>query len=174
MANTITGFILQIGQTVAVPTRNGQPFQKRELLLDSSNYDRFTGQKIENYPLMEFTQNNCQKLDNFKPGDLVTVSFVLSGVKSEKDGQVRYFTHVKGYDIVPYQRQNQGQMQNQVHQGVQTAAHSQLPTQGQQMSQQGQNTAQTAASGAPAQQPFPPAVDENGNPINGNADDLPF
>lgn len=170
MPNQVTGFILQIGQTVPVPTRNGQPFQKRELILDASNYDRFTGRKIENYPSMEFTQNNCSKLDNFNEGDLVTVSFVLSGVKSEKDGQVNYFTHVKGYDIVPYQRQNV----NQGAQGGQAFAPSQQPAQGHKMSQKGQNTAQTAASVAPAQQPFPPAVDENGNPIDGNADDLPF
>jgi len=166
MANTITGFILQIGQTVAVPTSNGTPFQKRELVLDASRYDPRFGNKIENYPKMEFIQNNCAKLDQFKPGDLVTVSFVLSGRKSVKDGQEHYFTNVTGYDIVYYQRQNQGQ------QAAPAPAPSQQPTQGQQMSQQGSFVPQTAPIGANPQQPFPPAVDEDGNPIDN--DDLPF
>lgn len=169
MANTITGTVILIGQTYQVPTNNGIQFIKRELVLDASTYDRYTGQKKENYVNMEFVQNNTQKLDNFKVGDLVQVDFVLSGRKSEKDGNVRYFTNITGYEIRLFQ--NNG---NQGAQGGQASAPAQQPTQGQQASQQGQNTAQTAASGAPAQQPFPPAVDENGNPINGDADDLPF
>ena len=159
MANTITGFILSIGATVQVPTKNGVPFQKRELLLDCSSYDRFTGEKRENYPLMEFTQNNCQKLDSFKAGDLVTVSFVLSGVKYEKDGQVNYFTHVKGYDIALYSRNGQPQT---VQQPVAAPAPVQNPP----------YTSPSAPTGMSSAQPFPPAVDEDGNPIN--SDDLPF
>lgn len=168
MANTITGTVILIGQTYQVPTNNGIQFIKRELVLDASTYDRYTGQKKENYVNMEFVQNNTQKLDNFNVGDLVQVDFVLSGRKSEKDGNVRYFTNITGYEIRLFQ--NNG---NQGAQGGQTSAPSQQPTQGQQASQQGSFVPQMVPTGAP-QQPFPPAVDDDGNPIDGNADDLPF
>lgn len=157
-----------IGQTYQVPTNNGIQFIKRELVLDASTYDRYTGQKKENYVNMEFVQNNTHKLDNFKEGDLVQVDFVLSGRKSEKDGNVRYFTNITGYEIRLFQ--NNG---NQGAQGGQASAPAQQPTQGQQASQQGAFVPQTAPTGM-QQQPFPPAVDDNGNPINGDADDLPF
>ena len=168
MANTITGTVILIGQTYQVPTNNGIQFIKRELVLDASTYDRYTGQKKENYVNMEFVQNNTHKLDNFKVGDLVQVDFALSGRKSEKDGNVRYFTNIAGYEIRLFQ--NNG---NQGAQGGQASAPAQHPTQGQQASQQGAFVPQTAPTGM-QQQPFPPAVDENGNPINGDADDLPF
>ena len=160
--------IIQIGQTYQVPTNNGTQFVKRELILDASTYDRYTGQKRENYVNMEFVQNNCTKLDQFQVGDLVTVSFVLVGRKHEKDGNVRYFTNVTGYDLVKLRNEA-----NQGAQGGQSPAPAQQPTQEAQSSQQGSFVSQTAPTGAP-QQPFPPAVDENGNPIEGNADNLPF
>lgn len=168
MANQITGTVILIGQTYQVPTNNGTQFVKRELVLDASTFDRYTGQKRENYVNMEFVQNNCAKLDNFNEGDLVTVDFVLSGRKSEKDGQVRYFTNITGYDIRLFQ--NGG---NQGPQQAQSAAPSQSPAPAPQTSQQGANGGNTGQSPYPPQQPFPPAVDENGNPINPN-DDLPF
>ena len=65
-----------------------------------------TGQKFENYPAFDFVMRNIPKLDSFKAGDMVTISFALNGRSFEKDGKKDYFTSVVGYDIVPYQRQN--------------------------------------------------------------------
>ncbi|MBQ8969232.1 MAG: DUF3127 domain-containing protein [Bacteroidaceae bacterium] len=173
MANTITGRILQIGQTEAIPVPNSpNPFYKRELVLDASRFDQFTGRKFENYPKLEFTGNHCALLDQFPIGSVVTVSFVLSGRKSEKNGQVSFFTNVTGYKIEAYSRNGQQ---------PQPAMPGQQTFQGQPAYQQGQAPANpfpaTAPTGAPVQtsaQPFPPAVDENGNPICENPDDLPF
>ena len=162
MANTITGVILFIGQTVAVPTnnQNGQPFYKRELVLDASRIEQYTGRKFENYPKFEFVGNNCAILDQFQIGQIVTVSFVLSGRKVEKNGTVNYFTNVTGYKVEMYQRQPQNVQQPQ------------YAAQPQQVAQPVQQAAQPPYQ-PEAAQPFPPAVDENGNPM-GNADDLPF
>ena len=175
MANTITGIILFIGQTLAVPTNNqiGQPFYKRELVLDASRIEQFTGRKFENYPKFEFVGNNCAILDQFQVGQIVTVSFVLSGRKSEKNGQVNYFTNVTGYKVELYQRQPQQNVQQpqQVYQGqqpYQAAPQQAAPV------QPATPFPATAPTGQMAQQPFPPAVDENGNPIGENPDDLPF
>lgn len=166
MANTITGRILLIGQTEAIPYQD-KVFYKRELVLDASRYDQYSGNKFENYPKFEMTGNNCSQLDQYHQGDLVTVSFVLSGRKVEKDGNVSYFTNVTAYKVEPYQRMAQ-QPQNYVPQTSQSPAPYQQATQQPQMAQQPQNAAPAAS-----QQPFPPAVDENGNPIGGE-DDLPF
>ena len=149
MANTITGKILVIGKTEAIPYQD-KTFYKRELVLDASRFDQFSGKKFENYPKFEFTGNNCSSLDQFQIGQVVTVSFVLSGRRVEKNGQVSYFTNVTGYKVEPYVSKNQPQ---QVAQPVRQAAPSYQPE---------------------AAQPFPPAVDENGNPLGGEDGDLPF
>ena len=165
MANTITGRILLIGQTEAIPYQD-KVFYKRELVLDASRYDQYSGNKFENYPKFVMTGNNCSQLDQYHQGDLVTVSFVLSGRKVEKDGNVSFFTNVTAYKVEPYQRVVQPQ--NNGIQPSQPTALYQPSAQQQQMAPQPQNVAPVAG-----QQPFPPAVDENGNPIGGD-DDLPF
>ena len=162
MANTITGRILLISQTEAIPYQDSV-FYKRELVLDASRFDQFSGQKFENYPKFEFTGNNCALLDNFQIGQAVTVSFVLSGRRKESNGQVSYFTNVTGYKVEPYMRQPQ-QVEKQMppQQAQHVPAQPAMQSQPQHVSQQAQV----------AGQPFPPAVDENGNPMGG--DDLPF
>lgn len=155
MANTITGKILVIGQTEAIPYQD-KTFYKRELVLDASRFDQYSGQKFENYPKFEFTGNNCSSLDQFQIGHVVTVSFVLSGRRVVKNGQVSFFTNVTGYKVEPYVRQNQSQQvaqPQQVAKPVQQAASSYQPE---------------------AAQPFPPAVDENVNPLGSDDGDLPF
>lgn len=97
MANTVTGRILSIGQTVNVSKQ--KEFLKRELVLDCSRYDEFTGEKRENYVTLSFTQKRCEELDGFALGELVEVSFILSGRRYEKDGQTKYITDVTGYKV---------------------------------------------------------------------------
>ena len=173
MAFQISGIIQHIGNTESIPYQD-KVFKKRELVLDCSYRNQFTGQiERANYPKFEFTSNHVDDLNGFNIGDIVTVSFSLNGSRSEKDGQVRYFTNVQGYKIEKYQsRYNQQQGGNQTAQAVN--GNQQTPTQG-----TGQNAQQAAMesarnAAAPPAPNFPPAVDENGNPIQGNNDDLPF
>lgn len=74
--------------------------------MEKPHYDPMTGQKFENYPAFDFVMRNIPKLDSFKEGDMVTISFALNGRPFDKDGKKDYFTSVVGYDIAPYQRQN--------------------------------------------------------------------
>lgn len=151
MAFQISGIIQQIGNTESIPYQD-KVFKKRELVLDCSYRNQFTGQiERANYPKFEFTGNHVDDLNGFNIGDIVTVSFSLNGSRSEKDGQVRYFTNVQGYKIEKYQSRY-----NQQRGGNQTA---------QQAAMESVRNAAASASN------FPPAVDANGNPIN---DDLPF
>jgi hypothetical protein len=173
MAFQISGIIQHIGNTESIPYQD-KVFKKRELVLDCSYRNQFTGQiERANYPKFEFTGNHVDDLNDFNIVDIVTVSFSLNGSRSEKDGQVRYFTNVQGYKIEKYQsRYNQQQGGNQT---AQAANGNQLtPTQGacQSAQQAAMESARNAA--APSAPNFPPAVDENGNPIQGNNDDLPF
>lgn len=99
MANTIMGRILKIGDVQEIPSRSGTPFRKREVVLDASRFDPYTGDKYENYPSVEFVGKHCGDADGFAVGDLVTVSFFLSGRRSERDGVERYFTSIQGVGI---------------------------------------------------------------------------
>lgn len=103
MANTISGKIMVIGQIESIPYQ-GNVFNKRELVLDASHYDPMTGDKFENYPRLEFTGKHVNDLDGFQVGQLVTVSFALSGRRNEKNGIVSYFTNIQGYKVEPFQR----------------------------------------------------------------------
>lgn len=156
MANQISGKVLIINDAISIPTRSGNTFTKRQIVLDASHYDPMTGQKFENYPAFDFVGNRVNELDNFKVGDLVTISFALNGRPFDKDGKTIYFTSVTGYKIEPYQRQNGG---NQQPNGSQT--NNLLPNQSSQQTTNRQN-----------EQPFPPQVDDGGVPEN--EDDLPF
>lgn len=172
MAFQISGIIQHIGNTESIPYQD-KVFKKRELVLDCSYRNQFTGQ-IErvNYPKFEFTGNHVDDLNGFNIGDIVTVSFSLNGSRSEKDGQVRYFTNVQGYKIDKYQsRYNQQQYGNQPTQAVNGSQPTNSQGAGQMSAQQ---SAMESARNAASASNFPPAVDENGIPIQGNSDDLPF
>ena len=100
---TITGRIHSIGNTQSIASKNGgQPFQKRELVLDTTRFDPYTGEKdkYENYPMLEFSGEKCKDLDGFNVGQVVTVSFDLQGNFFEaQDGTKKNFTRVRGYKI---------------------------------------------------------------------------
>lgn len=134
MANQISGKILLIENAVDVPTKNNGVFTKRRIVLDASHYDPMTGQKFENYPAFDFVMRNIPKLDSFKEGDMVTISFALNGRPFDKDGKRDYFTSVVGYDIAPYQRQNGNYQQtnsgqSSASQGVQDSTNEQSQSQ---------------------------------------------
>lgn len=171
MAFQISGIIQQIGNTESIPYQD-KVFKKRELVLDCSYRNQFTGQiERANYPKFEFTGNHVDDLNGFNMGDIVTVSFSLNGSRSEKDGQVRYFTNVQGYKIEKYQsRYNQQQGGNQPTQAV----NGNQPTNSQGAGQMSAQQAAMESARAVSASNFSPAVDANGNPIQGNNDDLPF
>lgn len=155
MAFQISGMILQIGNTESIPYQD-KVFKKRELVLDCSYRNQFTGQvERANYPKFEFTGIHVDDLNAYNIGDIVTVSFVLSGSRSERDGQVRYFTKVQGFRIEKYQSRFNNQPQGGSRQSTQQA----YPG--------------VATEVAPYT-PFPPVVNESGQPLKTGSSDLPF
>lgn len=103
MALTITGRIYQIGAAQTIPSKNGgQPFTKREIVLDTTRFDPYTGErdKFENFPMFEFSGDKCRDLDSYQAGQVVTISFDLQGSFFDgQDGTKKNFTRVRGYKI---------------------------------------------------------------------------
>ena len=103
MANQITGRIIEIGQTVQIPSKNGgSPFIKREFILDATPYDPYTGERseYENIIPLEFSGDKCAELDRFNQGDVVTVSFALQGRSwTNLDGELKRMASIRCYKI---------------------------------------------------------------------------
>lgn len=145
MANQITGRLVYIGQPQEIPSKSGgNPFVKREFLLDATTHDPYTGERsqYENILPLEVSGDKCAELDQFLVGDVITVSFALQGREwTNQDGQVKRMVSIRCYKL---------EARRPVHQ---PASAKQLDIQP-----------------GPMPQKFPPEVDVNGNP----KDDLPF
>ena len=105
MANTITGRIHRITPEQTVTGKSGKAFTKRTLILDAARYDTHTGEKkFDNYPSVEFSGEQMKRLDEFKEGDAVVVSFDINGreFKNEQTGEVKYFNSIRGYKVERY------------------------------------------------------------------------
>lgn len=152
MSNQITGRLVWVGQTFQIPSKTGGvPFLKREFLLDATTYDPYTGQRneYENILPLEVSGDKCAELDQFKIGDVITVSFALQGRSwTNQDGELKRMASIRCYKLEVRR------------------------TTGQPVAQPVQQTYQPAsASFSPTmEQAFPPQIDANGNPN----DDLPF
>lgn len=152
MNNQITGRLVWVGQTFQIPSKTGGvPFLKREFLLDATTYDPYTGQRneYENILPLEVSGDKCTELDQFKIGDVITVSFALQGRSwTNQDGELKRMASIRCYKLEI--RRTTGQPAAQpVQQTYQPAPASFSPT---------------------MEQAFSPPIDANGNP----KDDLPF
>lgn len=156
MAFQITGKIEVIGETTPITTKSGSVIYRREFVLDATRYNPENGEPWENHPKFELGSNNVNIIDQFQVGQRVTVDFSLKGVKyaDEDTGEIKYFTTVRASHIAAAEQQGQRPAQS--------------TNQGQPATPQ-----QQQAATAPKQQPFPPVVDQNGNPVE-DPDDLPF
>mgnify|MGYP000044555563 FL=1 len=150
MSNQITGRLVYIGQPQEIPSKSGgNPFVKREFILDATTHDPYTGERsqYENILPLEVSGDKCAELDQFRTGDVITVSFALQGREwTNQDGQVKRMVSIRCYKL-------------EARRPVQQVAQAAQPV---------QPTVQPAPQ--PAYQQFPPPVDENGEP----KDNLPF
>jgi len=93
MAFELTGTILEITPTQQVTGT----FQKREFVVSAP--DKVGDKEYDNYPKFQVTQNKCDLLDAFTPGQEVKVSFNVKGNKWQKDGKDSYFTSLQAWKI---------------------------------------------------------------------------
>jgi len=94
MTDTKTGFIERIKDTETFKN----DFRKRELILDLDK-----GGKFENQVAITFVNDKCDLLDNFQPGQRVTVGFFMQGRSYLKPGKPeserRWFNELRGWEI---------------------------------------------------------------------------
>lgn len=115
----ITGRVIALSPIREVASSTGkEPIKKRELYLDMTMYDPYTGERSENEnkPLLEFGGDKVlSKLDALKlvAGDVVTVSFAIQGTpyKDKQTGKNRVFTAIRCYDIDVVRKAGQQQVQ---------------------------------------------------------------
>lgn len=110
MANSITGAVHLIEPAVSIPYRSdpSRTLTKRTIVLCVKRFNPVTGEQdgADNFPAFEFLNDKCALLDQFKPGEYVTVTFDLKGSQvTGQDGRTRWLTSIQGYRIEPYQRQ---------------------------------------------------------------------
>lgn len=103
MPNQITGRLVAIGQTQQIPSKNGgNPFLKREFILDATTHDPYTGERsqYENILPLEVSGDKCTELDQFRIGDVITVSFALQGREwTNQDGHVKRMVSIRCYKL---------------------------------------------------------------------------
>lgn len=106
MANQIIGTIVYISPLQSLTTKSGTPFTKRDLVISIQKFDPNTGQPYSdqsNTPQITFMGDKCQELDRFQPGQMVCVSFDLSGRQyTGSDNQTKIINDVRGYKIEEY------------------------------------------------------------------------
>ena len=132
---TVEGKLKMIGETVDVGTSG---FQKRDCVVT-------TDEQYPQHILVQFVQDKCNLLANFRVGEEVRIDINLKGREwVNKDGETVYFNTIQGWKITSLQPTHQ-------HQGADPATAT-------------ANTAQTQTN--PAQM---------GGPLPGEEpDDMPF
>ncbi|GGG30797.1 MULTISPECIES: DUF3127 domain-containing protein [Pontibacter] len=70
-----------------------EKFRKREFVLEIPD-GSFT-----QYCKFQLTQDKCNLIDNYKPGDEVKVTFNLTGKPFTKNGQTMYFTNLQAWRV---------------------------------------------------------------------------
>lgn len=103
MPNQITGRLVYIGQPQEIPSKSGgNPFVKREFILDATTHDPYTGERsqYENILPLEVSGDKCAELDQYRIGDVITVSFALQGREwTNQDGQVKRMVSIRCYKL---------------------------------------------------------------------------
>lgn len=88
----LTGKLFYIGEIVEL----AKNFKKREFVIDIPNGSNYS-QKIS----FALLQSECNKIDDFLLGDILTVTFNIKGREweSPEDGQIKYFNSLEAYRI---------------------------------------------------------------------------
>ena len=120
MANVINGRVIALSpvKEVASSDQSKPAIKKRELYMDCTRYDPYTGERseYENKPLLEFggdkVLNKIESL-GLQQNDIVAVKFEVQGTpyKDKTTGKTKVFTSIRCYDIDVVRRAGQAQVQ---------------------------------------------------------------
>lgn len=109
MANVVSGRVIAVSklQTVASADPSKAPLKKREIYIDCTRFDPYTGERsqYENKPLLEFAGDKVLEkvspvLDSLQKDDVVSIAFELVGRSYQgADGKKKFTTGIRCYDI---------------------------------------------------------------------------
>jgi len=154
----VSGRIKMIDDTKAFGA-NG--FRKREVVIT-------TDEQYPQHIMIEFTQDKCDLLNNYRVGEPVKVSINLRGREwVNPQGETKYFNSIQGWRI---EKAVEGAPQQGYQQGPPQGYPQQGGGYGQGQPQQGYNQAPQYNQQPPASQAFEPAT----NYKEEEHDDLPF
>ncbi|RZJ66533.1 MAG: DUF3127 domain-containing protein [Flavobacterium sp.] len=115
----VTGKVKVIGQEQQVSAS----FRKRELVVT-------TDEQYPQHIMIEFTQDKCDLLNNYRPGEEVKVSINLRGREwVSPQGETRYFNSIQGWRIEKAQAEAPQQQYNQQQQPPMPASQTFAPAQ---------------------------------------------
>lgn len=167
MANQVNGMVIAVSQvkTVASSDPSKAPLQKREIFIDCTRHDTYTGERsqYENKQVHEFTGKALEKCDavlkTLQKGDVVSIFFDIQGIENtdKATGKKKYFNAIRCYDCKILRRAGQ---QPEYFSGHQPQGQAAAP----------QPAQQQAVVTQTAQSPFPP----QGHDAPGSDKDLPF
>lgn len=102
MANTFKGRAFNITPT-ETRTHEGKEYYSRQLTLLVRRFDPETGElQREDYSTFDISGKDlCAQLDGLQVSELIEVSYVIRGVKYEKNSETKFFNKVVGYKVEP-------------------------------------------------------------------------
>lgn len=116
MSEQLTGVIHSISETQNISDK----FSKREFVIKEQSNPQY-----EQYIQLEFTQDKCSLLDNYQPGQEVTVNYNLRGrLWTNKEGVEKCFNTVQAWKI-EHKVNDQAGQQHHTHQPAPVQGNSQ-------------------------------------------------
>lgn len=118
----IQGKLKKIGDIENIPTKSGNTFQKRNIILDCSRMDEWTGDVYTNILSFEVPQARVAEYDQYKvyEGSVVKIRFALNGREVVNGmGEAKYYITARCLELFPQQVQVQQTPQTSVPQAQQ-------------------------------------------------------
>lgn len=94
MGYELKGKLIEKFDTVVI----SEKFRKREFVIEQKETTKNGFEYTETIKL-QFTQDNCDRLDKISIGDDVNVGFNIRGKRWEKNGDVNYFNNLDAWKI---------------------------------------------------------------------------
>jgi Domain of unknown function (DUF3127) len=93
MSYELTGNLYQKFETQKI----SEKFSKREFVVEKK--DSAGSFEFIDHVKFQLTNDKCNLIDKFNPGEELKVSFNIKGRKWEKDGKIAYFTNLEAWRI---------------------------------------------------------------------------
>lgn len=90
-----TGTVSYIGEVQEMK----ENFTKRDFAIEVTHHDQYSGVEYKFELAFQLTNNNTGLLDAFAFGQPVTVSFGIRSNRTEKDGEIKYFTNLNAFKL---------------------------------------------------------------------------